>query len=357
MHLGTPRILCIGLLREGGTSRARMQAMLSLGCRVEQFDMGAYLRSASRPAAELGWRFASGPAVRRINADLLAAASRFGAMDYVWVDKGLWIHPETLAAVRAATGGLLIHYTPDPQVTFQRLKSRLFLPSIPLYDVLFTTKRFELEAYRQHGARDVRLVHQSYDDGVLLPRRLSESERARFRSEVCFVGQHTDHYARLLRAVARSGARLRIWGPRWRATLWRNRWARGSFCGDGVWGEDYTGALGGADIALCLLSKRYPETTTTRTFEIPACGTFMLAERTDDHCALFEEGNEAEFFADEAELLDKLGYYLRHAGVRERIAAAGRARCLRDGHGNRARVQAMLASLRRQPALPIAQEA
>lgn len=75
-----------------------------------------------------------------------------------------------------------------------------------------------------------------------------------------------------------------------------------------------------------------PDAFTTRSFEIPAAGAMLLAERTDEHRALFEEGREAEFFGDEEELRDKLRYYLGQEPARRRIAEAGRARALAQYH-------------------------
>jgi spore maturation protein CgeB len=113
--------------------------------------------------------------------------------------------------------------------------------------------------------------------------------------------------------------------------------------GEGIWGADYPRALRSAKIALGLLSKWIPETTTTRTFEIPATGTFMLAERNDDHAALFEEGKEAEFFASDEELGDKIRFYLANDAARGRIAAAGRARCERSGYSDAHQLRRVLA--------------
>ena len=68
----------------------------------------------------------------------------------------------------------------------------------------------------------------------------------------------------------------------------------------------------------------------------------MLAERTDEHLALFEEGIEAEYFDSNEELLDKVRYYLSHEDERKRIAAAGRERCVRSGYSNEDRLSKML---------------
>jgi spore maturation protein CgeB len=64
--------------------------------------------------------------------------------------------------------------------------------------------------------------------------------------------------------------------------------------------------------------------------EIPACGSMLLAERTPVHQALFQEGVEAEFFDNDAELAEKARFYLENEDKRRMIADAGHLRCIRD---------------------------
>ena len=49
----------------------------------------------------------------------------------------------------------------------------------------------------------------------------------------------------------------------------------------------------------------------------------MLAERTDTHLALFQEDVEAAFFDSDAEMIDKVHFYLQHEEIRQRVARAG----------------------------------
>ncbi|MDR3642611.1 MAG: glycosyltransferase [Candidatus Doudnabacteria bacterium] len=67
-----------------------------------------------------------------------------------------------------------------------------------------------------------------------------------------------------------------------------------------------------------------------RTFEIPACGGFLLSGDADDIGNYYVDGKEAVIFKNEAELFEKCRYYLSHDAERQAIARAGHERTLRD---------------------------
>jgi len=79
-------------------------------------------------------------------------------------------------------------------------------------------------------------------------------------------------------------------------------------------------------IGLCFLSRRNRNDSTGRSFEIPALGVFMLAQRTAEHDFLYGDGEGVALFSDTKECVDKARYYLERAGERQAIAAAGQAR-------------------------------
>lgn len=79
--------------------------------------------------------------------------------------------------------------------------------------------------------------------------------------------------------------------------------------------------------------------------EVLACGAFMLAERTNEHLRLFEEGKEAAYFGSDSELLEKVRYYLEHEEERKTIGPAGRKRCLDSGYSHHERLKYMLSAI------------
>jgi spore maturation protein CgeB len=79
-----------------------------------------------------------------------------------------------------------------------------------------------------------------------------------------------------------------------------------------------------------------------RTFEIPACGAFLCAQRTDEHREIFREGLEATFFDDPDELRSKVTRYLADAAARARIAEAGLLAVTQHPHTYRDRIMEMV---------------
>jgi spore maturation protein CgeB len=314
------KLIYVGQLWPGCTSHARAQVIKDEGWELVELDATPYQNLSPRLLRAIEHRAIDGPNVRRLNRDLIALARSHKDASTVWIDKGRWIFPETLRELKKL-GLTLVHYTAD--TAFWVHRSRHFDRGIPEYDLCITTKKYDLDDYRIRGAKDIVFTWQGIDERF--QRLGAVNEHA--TEQLAFIGHYEPYYDSVLSTVAAEFGGLRIWGPGWdrlkeRAVL------RRCVAGGALWGDRYCLALASAKIGLGFLSKRYPDQFTTRSFEIPASGALLLAERTCEHQELFEEGLEADFFSSERELLAKLDYYLRNEQTRVRIATAGRRRAL-----------------------------
>ena len=111
----------------------------------------------------------------------------------VWIDKGQWVFPSTLKEIKTCIGALLVHYTPDP--AFSVHTSRHFKRSLSLYDLCITTKRYELERYREAGAKQVIFTWQGIDDRFIHCERCAEIEGTH-RAGMVLIGHTEPHYRR-----------------------------------------------------------------------------------------------------------------------------------------------------------------
>jgi spore maturation protein CgeB len=79
-----------------------------------------------------------------------------------------------------------------------------------------------------------------------------------------------------------------------------------------------------------------------RTFEIPACGGFMLHEYSEEAMVLFKADEQAVYFSSIDECIDKIKFYLKHDDIRKKIAKSGYMQAIKFENSYEARAQLIL---------------
>lgn len=320
-----------------------------------------------RPWAEASWlqrnlqrRLQRGGIVNAINRAVLEAAREFRP-NLVWAEKQEFLHVETLGTLRKL-GAQLAHFTPDPYFSLSWKRTSLMDQAMRAFDFLVYCKSYERREYEALATHSI-YMPLGYCDEVHRPLPSSDD---RWHCAVGFLGGWEHHRQILLHEIAQAGLGLKFWGDNWeflhdgKWTLRRHLVMRqeagksvkfeirrdpllaSAHQGREVYADDYARALTGCEIGLGFLRKVCPDQHTTRSFEIPACGSMLLADRSDEHRSFFDEGKEAEFFSSTPELLDKAKYYGSHKGARQKIAQAGHDRCIRSEYAYIHRIRRVL---------------
>jgi spore maturation protein CgeB len=218
-------------------------------------------------------------------------------------------------------------FGPDSQLRMWRRFRRL----VPVVDACASYRDINSEDYRRAGARNVFVLRSWFSPSVHRPIDLTDADRARFGADVTFVGHYEDDgRVRSIERLIRAGLHVRVFGAGWNLAGSAVRALLGPV--DTVLGDDYSRAIRAAKIGLVFLSKRNRDQYTRRCFEIPAIGTLMLAPRTPELLKLYAEGTEAAYFGSDDEMVEQAIRHVRDDELRSRVAAAGRERCVRDGH-------------------------
>jgi glycosyltransferase involved in cell wall biosynthesis len=286
------------------------------------FDEAPYVRSLNRSQVRRAAYRLLGrlPLARwRLNQDLLKKALEFRP-DVVLVVKGALVARRTLQRIKKETGAVLVNYATDDPWN-PAASTRDVIDAIPYYDLYACTKRAIIPDVLAAGCPRATFVPFGYKPAVHYPEQpTTAAERARFGSDVVFIGGCDADRVPYFEALVRSlpDVRLHLYGGYWDRHRVLRRYHRGF-----ALGRDYRLALGGAKIALALVRRANRDEHAMRSFEIPACGGFMLAERTGEHLEWFEEGREAAYFGSPDELVEKVCYYLSRDDERRRIAEAG----------------------------------
>lgn len=317
----------VGILTPGSTSRMRAEWLRKITPEWDWkwIDTDLPMTRSARIWQSLAFRFQIGAAVQRIN-ELVRRQLDRESVGLIWVDKAVFLMPETMTQLRGSAKRL-VHFTPD--TAFGANASPHFERAIRHFDLLVTTKSFEMSAYAKRTSPEkVSLISQGFDSRVHYPRA---GENAR-RKEVVFVGLAEPDRERCVAELLNKNLAVRLAGRGWSPFL--RKWLGHPhliFAGEDVFGDAYAELLSNAWIGLGLLSKRFPELHTTRTFEIPACGAVLATERTSETERFFAPG-EAIFFRDYADLADRVReiFAENETDSLSRIATAGRSRVLED---------------------------
>ena len=333
------------------------RAIQSLGWEVEKSGWQDHIQESFWTKTQ--YRYFWGPMIKERNKALIEECDHLQP-EVVFIYKGVYVRPQTITQLKRHTR-LVVSYHPDNPFgnynvdyvkRYRTKRSTLlgrivdnekgfclhrsvsnFIRSIPSYDISFVPRMEDIDEYYRAGAREVHLLLRYYTPELHRPIELTEDDRQKFGSDVVFIGHfEPDHRTECLEALLEAGVRVRLFGTEWNRYLSEKLRKTLGESIRSLYGEEYVKALCASKMALCFLSELNKDTSTIRSFEIPACGSLLLSERTDEMKGLFEEDKEAVYFSDKEELVQKVLLLLKEPERLNAIAAAGHRRCVSDGH-------------------------
>ncbi len=318
--------------KNSGTSRHRASALRRLGYIVSTIDVGASLpaqRFAGAWAWHTGGRFLEDFIKHRVLASIPPIQ-----FDFVYVDSGELVGPQLIRELKNRFGTVINYNVDDPYGQRDGQRWRLYLQSVPLYDLIVVVRDCNVSEAWQRGARNVLRVDRSADEIAHAPRQISEQDYQQWASEVAFVGTWMPERGPFIARLIELGVPLSIYGDRWyKAREWsalRSAWRGPGLHED----DDYAKAIQCAKVNLGLLSQGNRDLATQRSFEIPYLGGVLCAERTPEHSRLYKEDEEAAFWSSPEECSRKCQELLKDEQHRKYVAIRGRIRCLQNGTTN-----------------------
>lgn len=330
-------ILYVGV--SDGTSLDRANSLKRLGHRVHHVDLRRLLPQ-SPWVWRITWRLGGellGPLIMRA----LPPVLKDHRYDLCIVDSGEWVPPRVIELIRKHARKIVNYNIDDPLGKRDVARFRVYRRSLPFYDLCAVVRTENVAEAERLGARDVMRVFRSYDEVSHAPRALDDADRLRWQADVLFLGTWFPERGPFLVDLVNRGVPLTIRGANWnKAAEWgvlQPYWKGGQ-----LQGSEYAMAIQCAKVNLGLLSKGNRDLHTTRSLEIPALGGLLCAERTTEHLDMYTEGEEALFWADAEECARVCRMILDDDARRDRIAAAGRARSLVNGHRNELVMQAII---------------
>jgi len=244
----------------------------------------------------------------------------------IWI--GTQIFPITIKLIKTLNIKVISYVHDDPFShkanhklnSFYKYYWRLYLKCIKYYDLNLYSKQLNVDESYHYLSPKSEVFRQYYDPDFHKQINLDKNDFKKYNCEVAFAG-HFENDGRLefIKYLVDNGVKLNLYGDNSWDFVNFNKWPSNFKKFKRVSEIEYTKALNGAKICLCFMSKLNRDQYTTRCFEIPACGSILLAERTEELKKIFHEGVHALYFQSKEELLEQVNFLIFNEEIRNRI--------------------------------------
>ena len=245
--------------------------------------------------------------------------------DIIWIENGINIYPWCLNAIKKYNKKSTLISLSEDDMFKRHNQSYWYLLGLKFYDIVFTTKIYNIIELKKIGAKQTELFHDSFDHEINKPFKLTNKEKSLYYSTVSAIGAYEEDRFNYLLYLAKKGIKVNIWGNGWEnlKKIHKNLVVKNRY----LYNEEFSKAINASFININFLRKINRDEITTRSLEIPACKAFMRSERTERQSSFLREAIDAEYFSNKLELFQKVTYYLKNEDKRKKIAMSGYKRC------------------------------
>lgn len=327
-------VLYIGESTYGSTSAHRLKLIENqLNVSAVVVDFNAFL-SEKKLLRSLQWRTQCSFLLSGFKKELRLKVA-LNHWSLVWIDKGMFLSVQDMSLLRQHSKKL-VFFTPDS--FFYKNRNWTVRRALNKFDLVCTTKSFELAAYRCLVEKEkIHLANQGYSE--IDKQEISYSGSRDY--PVGFVGKFERYRGEVVKALIDSGIEVHVAGVGWDKFCSRYAGTLLHFHGSALIGKDYQAFYRNCLIGLGLLSKEFPELHTTRTFEIPYFGALLATEMNEETRSFYDK-DSVLFFENITDLIIDLRWLLSNPDKLGLIACRGNQTVLLHRRSWKAQVEDIL---------------
>jgi hypothetical protein len=327
-----PEVLALVSEGNSGLLGSYARALHFLGCNVSYWDPDRALETHTkfgRPGRYAA-RFVPVDAwILKANREMILAATRCSP-DLVLVGGNAPVRAGALAQLRVILPGVRIALLwPDSLLNL----SRHVIECLPVYDLVGSYSRASINEIRRLGASNVAWLPFA-GDTLLFPRdtQISAEERAKFDSDVCFIGNHRPEREEAIVSLLESGLRVKVWGEpqSWRRHARQQKALGAYFQGTPLFGVLFAKAIRSAKLSLNVIDPTNYPSANMRFFESPMCGGATLNSPCPEMRDTFGDRRAAFYYGAPHDLPLVAKELLRDDALRDSVARTAQEAILHE---------------------------
>ena len=275
----------------------------------------------------------------KVNQTILTAIN-YKNFDYIWIENegAKLIKENTLTTLRNKNINIIL-YSSDNLSKNHNLSINI-LRCMQLYHSIILTKSTDMKnkklIFLAKDQTKFYFVRKAFDPNL----HKKNKNKNKNKYQVSFIGTYEKFRYKSLIYVAKKFYKnnkkiiINVWGNGWPKidsdipNLKINNYP--------VYDKNFVNILHKSSINLNFLRKINDDISTDRTSEIPACGSFMLSEYSDEQNEIFKNGYEASYFENDEDLYEKIIFFLKRPKLIKKISNNGykKSRILKLDHNN-----------------------
>ncbi len=266
----------------------------------------------------------------------------FSKFDVLLIDNRPFLFKSTLNYIRDKYPNLKIALvlTDDPNGQYKS-GWRLLKKTASLIDIHFVQRKQNIQELRSWGANKVEMCYRSYDPNF---HRIKQTVKKNKNFDAGFIGSYEEQREESIKYLIENGIKVQVIGDGWDKGKYFDL-IKPYYGGSSVYGELYVDCVNSMQIALHFLRVGNRDEQDSRTFEIPACGTPMIADYSPVHASLFNE-NEVLYFNTNEELLNHVRYFMENPQIAAEYAERAAKRCVESGYDHENTLKEVIKNIR-----------
>ena len=234
-------------------------------------------------------------------------------VDLIYVTSGEYFGKSIIKLLKKKCKKIILYCPDNPFVGRDNKRWKLLIKSIHLYDhVVFIQPSREKHA-KKNNISNYNIFYPHYEEKV------HKKITIKKKYDVVFVGTWFPDRGKFIKKLIDKGLNIKVFGSRWNKDPDYKKYS-GFFYVKNFNSKEYSLIINLSKIALCFYSKENEDTITTRSTEIPAIGTFMLAQNNNYHRKFLKNKIHTHYFKSVKECFALCNYYIKNDAQREKIA-------------------------------------
>ncbi len=225
---------------------------------------------------------------RRINAGLLACVNTYKPSTLI-ISKGINIYPETIAAI-SEKSILVINWNPDDYFN-QSNSSKHLLASLPLYDIVISSRTKRYEHYRDNGVKRIEFIDWYYIPW--LHYKVSKEEEV--ENKILYAGAYSPKRDWFLSEIATEFP-LEVYGAGWAKSKWLRKRQNTKLTRQILGQSSFPVYFRKARVNINILNDLNYDQTNLKLFEITACAGFLLSSYSEEAEKIVNADSDAFYF-------------------------------------------------------------